>query len=173
MSKRYYFDDTCLDTVYPTLWNGMLNCDDCTIPISENYYQNSNRELDDLLADICEANFCINIYDNTIYISLCQDTRYYYYQFEKDIKNVIKSIEQKFNINIINGEFNATEVKHQGDQYKYTISKNDDGSISLKKRVLNWTNYEKKKSKKDDDMTDITNINMSKIITKIKKITIV
>ena len=162
--KRYYFDESCDSPIYSTIWTGMLNCVECTIPISENYYQKSNRELDDLLADICDVNFYITINENTIYFSVCQDFRYYYHDFEKHIKKVINAIEEKFSIKIINGEFSATEIIHKGTQYKYTITKNDNGSISLKKRVLNWSSYEKK-SKKDDNISEIT--------TKIKDITII
>ena len=152
MPKRYYFDETCMDTVYPTLWDGMLNCEECTIQISENYFQHSNRELDDLITEICGRYIDINIRDNTINFNITTDSSYYYYDFEKDIKKLIKEIEQKFNINIINGEFNATEVKYQGDKYKYTIIKNNDNSITLKKKLFNWTSYEKK----DDVLSRIT-----------------
>jgi hypothetical protein len=42
------------------------------------------------------------------------DEFYYYYQFEKSIKNAIKETELKFNIVITNGEFYANEIKHNG-----------------------------------------------------------
>jgi hypothetical protein len=132
--KRYYYDGYNLDKNYATLWNGFLEYNSNTIELTEDRIEkNTNRELDDLLTDICNINFYIYILDSKIYISLCQDSKYYYYQFEKDIKLIIDKIENQFNIKIDNGEFNATELKHQGNQYKYSISKDIDSKIILKK----------------------------------------
>ena len=101
-------------------------------------------------------NFYINIdFDNSsIYISLCQDSRYYYYQFEKDIKLLINSIEKDCLIYINCGEFYANEIKHDGNQYKYTIIKKN-SEIILKKKILNWTTYDAKGIKKIK-ITDLT-----------------
>jgi len=131
--KRYYFDGTDLDKNYATLWNGFLEYNSNTHIID-----NTNKALDDLITSICDINFYISLFNSKIYISLCQDSKYYYYQFEKDIKLMIDKIENQFNIKIDNGEFNATELKHQGNQYKYSISKDIDSKIILKKKVLSW-----------------------------------
>ena len=160
MEQRYYFNNTEIDNYYSTVWYGFLIYDQSknNIPISENYYQKSNPILDDLLHEICNINFYVNIINNHIYISVCQDFKYYYYQFEKDIKNVIKEIENKFEITVESGEFNAVECKYNGNQYKYTISKDKDNNIILKKRILNWENYENKKRKvsKIDELNENT-----------------
>jgi len=145
--KRYYYDDTDLDKNYATLWNGFLE-------YNKNNIDNSNKALDDLITSICDINFYIYLLDSKIYISLCQDSKYYYYQFEKDIKLMIHKIETQFNVNIIYGEFNATELKHEGNQYKYTLSKNTDLNIVLKKKVLSWNS--KKSLCKDLDNLKIT-----------------
>jgi hypothetical protein len=77
------------------------------------------------------------------------DEFYYYHQFEKSIKSAIKETELKFNIVITNGEFYGNELKHNGNQYKYTISKKDD-KIILKKKILNWDSSNNKKAKKNE-----------------------
>jgi archaellin len=77
-------------------------------------------------------------------------------------------IEKKLGININYGEFNAIEVKHYSNQYKYIILKNDDNSILLKKKTLNWDNYEeqkhKKKKKKIEEDIDKTGNKLSKMV---------
>ena len=152
--KRYYFDGHDLDKNYSTLWNGFLELESNTIKLINHYDCQTNNELEDLISEICDINFYIYIIDLKIYISLCQDSKYYYHQFEKDIKKVIIEIENKFNVTINCGEFNATEVRHQGDQYKYTITKNENSNIILKKKVLNWDSYESKSKKiKINDIT--------------------
>jgi hypothetical protein len=146
--KRYYFDKTDLDSKYSTLWNGFLEYDSNNIELTQDREEkNTNKELDDILSEICNINFYIYLLDSKIYISLCQDQKYYYYDFEKDIKKVISEIEIKFKVKINYGEFNATEIKHYGNQYKYTITKDKNSKIILKKKVLNW---EIKKKTKDD-----------------------
>jgi hypothetical protein len=152
MEQKYYFDNTDIDTNYSTIWYGFLiynsnNPSRNNIPISENYHQKSNRILDDLLCELCDNNFYVNIINNYIHISVCQDSKYYYHQFEKDIKIAIKEIESKFNVIIESGEFNANECKYNGNQYKYTISKGIDNNIILKKRILNWTTHDTKKKR--------------------------
>jgi hypothetical protein len=155
--KRYYFDDTHVNTKYATLWNGFLTYapDSKYIELSEGYYCNSNRELDDIVAEITDINFYTYLADDKIYFSLCQDSLYYVHDFEKHIKKLINKLEEHFSIKIASGEFNAVEVNHFSNQYKYTITKKDD-NFSLKKKVLNWTKYEeKKKQKKNDDTQKI------------------
>lgn len=145
--KRYYFDGCDHDKKYATLWNGFLEYNSNIIVLTQDKEKNTNKILDDLVSDICNINFYIYLFDSKIYISLCQDEKYYYYQFEKDIKKVISEIENKFKVKIYYGEFNATEIKHQGNQYKYTITKDEESKIILKKKILNWDYFESKKIK--------------------------
>ena len=146
IKKKYYFDNTNLEEFYSTIWYGYLTYIEIDIIIP--YY-----ELNDLLTEICDINFYINFDDNKIYISVDSDTKYYFYQFEKDIKNIILKIEEKFNINIDKGEFNAVELKFNSNQYKYTISRECSSTrkIILKKKILNWATYNKKKNTSDID----------------------
>jgi hypothetical protein len=148
MSKYYYFDNTNLDTYYPTLWKGYIKYGN----INSNNNHLNIIDIDNILIDICDINFYINIdgNDGKIYISLCQDSKYYYHQFEKHIKKVISKLEEFFNIVFINAEFYANEVKHLGNQYKYTIDKLDN-KVVLKKKTLNWSVIDK----------SINNIDMS------------
>lgn len=137
IDNKYYFTDKKL--IYATVWSGSLKyqkLDDIPIPY---------LDIDNILVDICNVNFYINLDSENINISLCQDEKYYTHQFEHHIKKIIKKFEEHFNINILSGEFNATELKHQGDQIKYTLTKSTDNKVSLKKKILNWENYEKKK----------------------------
>jgi hypothetical protein len=147
--KRYYFDEYKINELYPTLWDGYIQFDSNKIPITD-IEENSNRELDDLVTNICAINFYIYILDSKIYISLCQDSVYYFHQFEKDIKKLIFAIEDKFKVNIDYAQFNATEVKHQGNQYKYTLTKDTNNRLILKKKILNWDNYSRSKKLKED-----------------------
>lgn len=157
MIKRYYYDGCDLDTKYATLWNGFLEYNSNTIELTlDRVEKNTNRELDDLVTDICNINFYIYILDSKIYISLCLDEKYYYHQFEKDIRKVITEIENKFKVKIDYGEFNATECKHHGDQYKYTIKKDKNSKIVLKKKILNWNIYDKKSKKIKINLNNIT-----------------
>ena len=146
---KYYFEsDICnIQTRYVTLWNGFLKYDGCKIPITTEHIIGNNKQLyndilNDIFIEICELNFYISLIDNYIYISSDFDSHYYYSSFEKHIKNVINSIESKFNININNGEFYGNEMKHNGNSYRYNISKNDD-KIVLKRKVLNWDSKKK------------------------------
>ena len=154
MIKKYYFENTDLDKIYSTLWNGELFYNGDKIPISINYFQESNRELDEILAENLNVNFYVTLADNNIYISCCSDFKFYYYDFEKNIKRTIFNIENKFKIYIYLGNFNATELKHEGNQYKYAISKNKEDKLILKKRVLNWDTYESKKKKITENILD-------------------
>jgi hypothetical protein len=143
MIKKYYFDNTNLDKVHATLWNGYLVFDSS----AANVLESKENELDEIFIEICNINFYINIINNIIYISLCQDEKYYFYQFEKDIKIVIELIQIKYKIKIESGEFNAIEIKNFGNQYKYIIKNTKNDKISLKKKILNWDSYENKKVK--------------------------
>jgi hypothetical protein len=153
MLNKYYFE-TINPDYYATVWYGFFEYDENNerIPISDDYYQKSNRDLDDLLVNVCDIHYYVNLLDNYIYLSIDNDSKYYYYQFEKNIKNTILSIEEKFKINIKNGEFNAIEYRPNGNQYKYTISREYDSTLShnkvkLKKKILNWDSFKNKKNK--------------------------
>lgn len=142
--KRYYFDEKD-ENNYATLWNGFLEFS------NNNNIEISDMEVNDIMTEVCDINFYIYVNNTKIFFSLCQDSKYYYHQFEKDILNSIKKIENKFNICILNGEFNAVEIKHNGCQYKYNILKDNDSKFVLKKKILSWQNIKKKKI---DDIND-------------------
>ena len=150
MIKRYYYDMTDKEIEYATLWDGYLKYIG-TISFIERYGGNINLELNDIFTDICDINFYIFLDESTIYISLCQDSTYYCHQFEKDIKKVILQIQDKFNVNVDSGEFNANEIKHHGSQIKYTITKNKSSNVILKKKILNWETYDSKSKKNKMD----------------------
>jgi hypothetical protein len=159
-NTKYYFESYNLQTRYCTIWHGFLKYDGIQIPINREHILSTNNkllyniDLSDIFTEICQLNFYISLIDNYIYISHDMDEFYYYYQFEKSIKNAIKETELKFNIVITNGEFYANEIKHNGNQYKYTISKKDD-KIILKKKILNWdSNNSKKVKNKEKDEKD-------------------
>lgn len=154
MLKRYYFDNTKINNEYSTIWYGEFLYNGNKIPISINYFQESNKDLDDILVDNLEANFYIKLIDNYIYLSLCSDSKFYYYDFEKKIKKTITKIEDKFSIDIYSGNFDAEEFKPEGNKYKYFISKNKDNKIILRKKILNWLIYESKKKKLTDDLIE-------------------
>jgi len=150
ITERYYFTNTLVNIKYPTLWDGFLKYKkiDENEPIGW-------LDMDNILVDICEINFYINIDKDTIYLSMDRDENYYVHQFEKHIKKVIKKSEEILNIKILSGEFNATEVKHEASQYKYIITCNDD-KIILKKRVLNWALLNKStlSSREEDEIAN-------------------
>jgi hypothetical protein len=159
MIKKYYFENTNLDKIYSTLWNGEFIYNGDKIPLSLDYHQESNRELDDILTENLDVNFYVSLIDNNIHISCCSDFKFYFYDFEKYIKRTILNIESKFNIYIYFGNFNATEIKHNGNQYKYTINKNNENKIILKKRILNWEVLESKKKKISENiLNDFNNL---------------
>ena len=136
--KKYYFEDSIIEDKYPTLWHGYLEYTGNEINITDNYFQNSNRELDEILTNICNVNFYVSLTDNKINLSLCRDSNYYTYEFEKNIKDIVSSIEKKFNIKIISGEIYANEVKHNGNHVKYNLSKKN--KIILKRNILSFKN---------------------------------
>jgi len=156
IDEKYYFSNTKLNEVYPTLWHGFLEyikiINIVPNPITYN-------EIDNILVEICEINFYFHhdINDNKLYFSLDRDENYYAHQFEKQIKNIIKSFETHFKIKITNGEFYANEIKHNGSQYRYLISLSNDDKIIVKKKTLNW----EVSCKKTDDITQkIAKINI-------------
>jgi len=164
-NNNYYYSNTKLETTYPTLWNGYIHFnqkDNEIVPIVL-------QDVDSILVDICNINFYIKIDILHIYLSIDQDERYYYHQFEKNIKKIINKFEDMFNINIINGIFNATELRHQGNQYRYRISKKDNNKLILSKKVLNWDVIDKKR-KRDEEYDD--SLQLSSIIKDFDKITV-
>jgi hypothetical protein len=157
-SNKYYFDNTQLSSKYATIWYGFFSFKGEISP------ESPETILNDLLTSICDINFYINIDSNNIYISLCSDSHYYVSQFEKDISNIVREINSKLKIKIESGEFKAFEQKHDGNQYKYTITFSKTGKINLKKKVLNWDVVEKKKKTDVSDINtlsnDVSNINI-------------
>ena len=141
-----YQEERKLQQIYPTLWQGFLKYKGDKIEIKEEYkfHQKSNTILDDILVDITDTNFYVNLKNDYIYLSLDSDSYYYYYNFEKQIKKLIKKIEKEFKIYVTEGEFFATEIKHLGNQYCYEITRKENNKIFLVKKVLNWEIYAKK-----------------------------
>ena len=136
MSKKYYFD-LPYTRKYETIWYGYLDFDkikDYDISL-----------LNEVITEITNISFYINIETNKIYLSVDNDGNYYdSSRFENDIRNIITHIEKHLSkneiINFISGEFTAIEYKPDGNQYKYKLTNNlDQKKIDIKKRVLNWT----------------------------------
>ena len=136
MSKKYYFD-LPYTRKYETIWYGYLEFDkikDYDVSL-----------LNEVITEITNINFYINIENNKIYLSVDNDGNYYgSSRFENDIRNIITHIEKYLSkneiINFISGEFTAIEYKPDGNQYKYKLANNlDQKKIDIKKRVLNWT----------------------------------
>ena len=152
INEIYYFMNTNLNTIYSTLWRGYFKY----IYNNETHII-SGLDIDNILVDICDINFYLHIEDQCIFISLCQDEKYYIYQFEKHCKKIVEKIEEICDINITYGDFNATELKHDGNQYKYTITRAEDKKIILKKRVLNWEVFEKKRKEHSVDYEQLEN----------------
>tara|TARA_B100001173_G_C15586633_1_gene378679 strand:- start:13 stop:435 length:423 start_codon:yes stop_codon:yes gene_type:complete len=134
---QYYWDDTSHINVlerYTTIWKGTL----INTNVDSNWVKPEQiREFDDLLVDVCERNFEINLDESNIYLSLCQDSPYYYHEFEKNILKFLRKSEKKFNININEGEFYCWECRPLANSYRYRIYKKDN-KFKLKKSVLNW-----------------------------------
>jgi hypothetical protein len=140
MSKKYYFD-LPYTKKYETIWYGYLEFD----KIKDYDISNNISKLNEVITEITDISFYINIEDNKIYLSIDNDGNYYgSSRFENDIRNIITHIEQylsKNDLNIIflSGEFTAIEYKPDGNQYKYKITNNlTEHKIDIKKRVLNW-----------------------------------
>jgi hypothetical protein len=132
MSKKYYFD-VPYTRKYDTIWYGYLEFDS----IGDDF---NVSLLNDILVEIADINFYINIENNKIYLSIDNDGNYYdNNKFENNIRNIITQISKIYFINFLNGEFTGIEYKPDGNQYKYKISNNiGDNKIDIKKRVLNW-----------------------------------
>jgi len=147
-NSKYYYDNNPYfnKDKYKTLWNGYL-----AYKIDDTYISDE-RQLNDILVDVCERNFYITLQENYIYLSFDSDEYLYHYQFEKMIKPSINKIQENFKIFIEEGEFYATEIKHCGNQYKYTINQSinhdNEKKITIKKKTMNWENYEKAKISK-------------------------
>jgi hypothetical protein len=140
MSKKYYFD-LPYTKKYETIWYGYLEFDkikDCDISYNISL-------LNEVITEITNISFYINIETNKIYLSVDNDGNYYdSCRFENDIRNIITHIEKHLSknevVNFISGEFTAIEYKPDGNQYKYKITNNlTEQKIDIKKRVLNWS----------------------------------
>ncbi len=155
INEKYYFVNTNVNIKYPTLWDGYLNYTKNSSDVVINYL-----DIDNILVDICEINFYIHLQPETIYISLDRDENYYFHQFEKHIKPVIKKMEEIMNITIQYGEFNASEIKHDPNLFKYIITRKTD-KIILQKQSLNWSILHK-----NDNTSDLSaklnNMNINK-----------
>jgi hypothetical protein len=140
MSKKYYFDIP-YKRKYETIWYGYLEFDK-----KIELFINDISLLNEVITEITNISFYINIEDNKMYLSVDNDGNYYdSSRFENDIRNIITHIEKHlskndFKISFSNGEFTAIEYKPDGNQYKYKLTNNlDEKKIDIKKRVLNWT----------------------------------
>jgi hypothetical protein len=153
-THRYYYDNPNFNKSYRTLWKGYLSYTGNLIPISELYSDYSNKELNEIIAEVYDINLYTNLEDNIIYLSSDCDSNFYYYDFEKNIKKLIEKLNKKFNIDIFSGEFKAHELRIDGDLFKYTINKLNN-NITLKKKILNWDLIETKKNKTDDITTEM------------------
>lgn len=140
---EYYWSDTSKINLlerYTTIWKGTLTNENIDlIWIKPGYIE----ILKDIFVDVCQRNFHIILDEMNIYISLCQDSPYYYYEFEKDILKLLKGIEKRFNVKIKEGEFTCWECKPLSNSYRYFIYKNDN-KFKLKKNILNWEIFDKK-----------------------------
>jgi hypothetical protein len=142
MSKKYYFDEL-QNTKFDTIWYGFIEFDTLNNNILNDNIKMSN--ITDIIIDISNVNFYIFIEENRIYLSLDNDRYYYTYTcFEKTIREIIYKLIEYLSgdtinkIEFINGEFTGVEYKPNGCQYKYKLTKID-SKISLKKRILNWS----------------------------------
>ena len=140
---QYYWSNTKTINVlerYTTIWKGILTSEH----IDNNWiHPDKLTELEDLFVEIADRNFHLHLDENHIYVSLCQDSPYYYYEFEKSIIKLLKAIEKKFNVKIGEGEYYCWECKPMANSYRYNIYKKD-GKFKIKKTVLNWEKYDNK-----------------------------
>ena len=140
---QFYWDDTTHINVlerFSTIWKGILKSEN----IDDNWIKPEQiKDLEDLFTKVAERNFYIHLDENHIYISLCQDSPYHYYEFEKDGLKLFKDIEKKFNVKISSGEFYCWECKPMPNSYRYVIFKRDN-KFKMKKTVLNWDKYDLK-----------------------------
>ena len=140
---HYYWDNTTNINVlekFKTIWKGNIKSEN----IDGNWIKPDEiKKLEDICTDIAERNFYIYLDENHIYLSLCQDSPYYYYEFEKNIIKLLKEIEKKFKVKIGEGDFYCWECRPMANSYKYIIFKKDN-KFKIKKTVLNWEKYEAK-----------------------------
>ena len=140
---QFYWDDTTHINVlerFSTIWKGILKSEN----IDDNWIKPEQiKDLEDLFTKVAERNFYIHLDENHIYISLCQDSPYHYYEFEKDGLKLFKDIKKKFNVKISSGEFYCWECKPMPNSYRYVIFKRDN-KFKMKKTVLNWDKYDLK-----------------------------
>ena len=135
MSKKYYFD-LPYTRKYETIWYGYLEFD--------NIKDYDISLLNEVITEITNISFYINIENNKMYLSVDNDGNYYgSSRFENDIRNIITHMEKYLSknevINFISGEFTAIEYKPDGNQYKYKLTNNlNEKKIDIKKRILNW-----------------------------------
>ena len=148
IEQHYYFEDPkyeeLLNKKYYTLWHGYLKGS------KEKWFQEKDySSSSDIITDACDINFYRHYTEDHLYLSLDSDERYFYYQFEKNIFKMIKDLEKNFDVFIEEAEFYANEIRHNGDQIRYTISRKKDNShkILLKKKVLNWKSFDAKVNK--------------------------
>ena len=175
INEKYYFLEKSvtgidINITYPTLWHGYLTYvkNDITDKSPINLL-----DIDNILIDICDNNFYLNNDSENIYISLDRDSKYYVEQFEKQIKKVIKQIEEMLYVTVTYGEFNATEIKHNGSQYKYTLTRNKtDNKIILKKIILNWDVLDGSKKLKRHDSPTKNNNSCDDIVNKMSNVKI-
>ena len=140
---QYYWDNTTHINVlerFSTIWKGILKSEN----IDNNWIKPDQiKELEDLFTNVAERNFYLHLDENHIYVSLCQDSPYYYYEFEKYCIKLLKEIEKKFKVKIGEGEFFCWECKPMANSYRYVIFKKEN-KFKLKKTVLNWDKYDNK-----------------------------
>jgi len=140
---HYYWDNTTHINVlekFKTIWKGTIKSEN----IDENWIKPDEiKKLEDICTNVAERNFYVNLDENHIYLSLCQDSPYYYYEFEKNIIKLLKEIEKNFEIKIGEGDFYCWECRPMANAYKYVIFKKDT-KFKIKKTVLNWEKYETK-----------------------------
>ena len=135
---NYYWNDKKSINVlekYTTIWRGEINKNNQ----NELWIKNEKddiQKLDDLIIELLDRNFYINLDENNIYLSLCQDSPLLYNEFEKNILKFLRNLEKNFNICIEGGEFNCWECRPYADIYKYTIFKKDN-KFKLKKKKIN------------------------------------
>ena len=150
MNESHYYTSSLDPNKYKTIWTGYIkyqnNFIDSINQTNEQMINNLRIEIDEIIQELTDINFYIDIQNNIIYLSVDDDEAFYYHQFEKSIKKIVRKIEEKYNNIFIESEFFATEYKHRGNQYKYNLIKESSGEkekLILKKVSLNWSLFEK------------------------------
>lgn len=138
--KRYYFDENENYTlIYSTYWYGLINIDKEISTNDDNMFY---------IKDIFKTKYNIELQwlgidKNQIRLTIHRNMKYYYYQFEKDILNIIKDIQKKCEFKVEIAIFEAWESKHDSDHYKYTI-KRVNQVLKLSKKKLNIEKWNSK-----------------------------